>query len=140
MSEELSSGQKTPTHILVVDDEEGVRALLDDYLSARGYKVKTVQNSEEALALIDEVDFDLVLVDLVMPGIDGYDLCDRLRNYHRTEDVPIIVVSGRSDWENDIRDAFDAGANDYIIKTELDTLPEKIERCLLIARNNRAES
>lgn len=69
----------SPTTVLAVDDQPTNLRLLDAVLSPRGYRVITAGSGQEALALLDKLDVDLVLLDVVMPGLDGYDVCRRIR-------------------------------------------------------------
>jgi two-component system, OmpR family, KDP operon response regulator KdpE len=98
--------------ILVVDDEAQITRVLRTALSAQGYNVRTANDAEEALVLIDEWPPDLIMTDLMMPGLSGVDLCRRVRKKGST---PIIVLSVR-DQERTKVEALDAGADDYVTK------------------------
>lgn len=101
--------------ILVVDDQEDNRDLLARRLSRRGFRVKSASSGEEALAYIDSESIDLVVLDVMMPGISGLDVLDRLRANPKTEELPVLMATARSSSE-DIVDALQRGANDYITK------------------------
>ncbi|MEE9451426.1 MAG: response regulator, partial [Gammaproteobacteria bacterium] len=84
-------------NILVVDDDVTICNLLDRYLTAVGYRVKTVTNGEEALELIETQSFDLVLLDILMPEVTGRDVLIKVRQHHSPSELPIIMVTGISD-------------------------------------------
>ncbi len=101
-----------PERILVVDDEAQITRVLRTALSAQGYEVRAANDPEEALLLFDEWHPDLMVTDLMMPGISGVELCQRVRSKGAT---PIIVLSVR-DQERSKVEALDAGADDYVTK------------------------
>lgn len=100
--------------ILVVDDDELIRKLLTDILESLNYEVETARDAFEGIAKL-ELDIDLVLMDLEMPGMDGFDAVRRIREYSQHQDLPIIMVTGLTSREDQIR-AVKAGANDFIAK------------------------
>src|SRR5690606_40945436 len=77
-------------HVLVVDDEKMIRSLLKMSLQRMGYDVTTADDGEQALALFQQHHFDLVLLDILMPGIDGFSVCSELR---QISDVPIVMLT-----------------------------------------------
>jgi len=99
-------------NILVVDDEAPMRKLLSNNLTASGYAVRVALDGTEALKLIEEHPFDLLLLDVSIPGPNGLQVLEAVR---RTEEVPVLVVSGRA-RERDKVEAFDLGADDYLSK------------------------
>jgi two-component system, OmpR family, alkaline phosphatase synthesis response regulator PhoP len=110
--------KKTPPAkqtILVVDDDEDILVLLDHNLSREGYEVVQVASGEEALEQVRRAPPDLVLLDLMLPGIGGLDLCKVLRGDGRTLNIPIIIVSAKGD-ETDVITGLELGADDYVIK------------------------
>jgi two-component system, OmpR family, KDP operon response regulator KdpE len=98
--------------ILLVDDEAQITRVLRTALTIQGYDVRAVNDSEEALRVFDEWSPDLVVTDLVMPGIDGIEVCRTIR---AKSDTPIIVLSVRDQEQFKVK-ALDAGADDYVIK------------------------
>ena len=98
--------------VLVVDDEAQITRVLRTALSAQGYDVRTANDAEDAMLLFEEWPPDLVVTDLMMPGISGVELCRRVRTKGST---PIIVLSVR-DQERSKIEALDAGADDYVTK------------------------
>jgi two-component system KDP operon response regulator KdpE len=99
-------------NILIVEDDPSVRKLVRVNLAKRGYTVSEAEDSHQAMALFQEVPVDLVLLDLLLPGLSGVDVCTWIR---ARSDVPIIVLSAR--MEEDLKvAALDAGADDYVTK------------------------
>ena len=99
-------------NILIVEDDPNIRKLVRVNLVKRGYTVSEAEDSHQAIALFQEVPVDLVLLDLVLPGLSGVDVCMWIR---ARSDVPIIVLSAR--LEEDLKvAALDAGADDYVTK------------------------
>jgi two-component system KDP operon response regulator KdpE len=98
--------------VLVVDDEEQIRQALQRALRARGYTVTTAADGEDALAEVDRFVPHLIVLDLNLPGIDGFEVCRRVRAW---SDVPVLVLSVRED-ELDKVEALDLGADDYLTK------------------------
>lgn len=101
--------------ILVVDDQEEMRQLVCYNLEVHGYQAETAATGLEAVDKAERRRPDLILVDLILPEINGFGLCERLRRSATTAGVPIIVVSG---WESSLsRDlSLRAGANDFVAK------------------------
>jgi two-component system KDP operon response regulator KdpE len=102
----------TSARILVVDDEPQIRRVMRTTLVARGYMVSTARNGEEALDKVREERFDLVLLDINMPGIGGMETCRIIRSQ---SDIPIVILSIRN-AEKEKVEALDAGADDYVTK------------------------
>ena len=101
--------------LLVVDDNEMNRDMLSRRLRKKGHKVEVAENGALALEMIEGADFDLVLLDIMMPGIDGYEVLARVRENHGPSDLPVIMATAKSDTE-DIVAALKIGANDYVTK------------------------
>jgi two-component system, OmpR family, KDP operon response regulator KdpE len=99
-------------NVLVVDDDTQIMRALTTSLKARRYEVRSASNGETALSLLAEETFDLVVLDLGLPGIDGVDVIRRAREW---TDVPIIVLTVRDSQEQKVT-ALDAGADDYVTK------------------------
>ncbi|KRE42465.1 response regulator [Knoellia sp. Soil729] len=100
--------------VLVVDDLEANRKLMDAVLSPRGFTVHGTESGEEALAWLAEQLPDIVLLDIQMPGIDGYETCRRLREDERTAFLPVVMVTASGN-EQKLR-AIEAGADDFVTK------------------------
>lgn len=105
----------TPHRILVVDDSEMNVDLLKRRLERKGYSVLVAFNGEEAIQIIDREPVDMVLLDVMMPGMSGVDVLKVVRRRHRQDVLPIIMATAKSD-SKDMVEALDEGANDYITK------------------------
>jgi len=103
---------KEKRRILVVDDEQTVRDILQRTLEKEGYDVITAANGQEALDKISQFDVSLVLLDIMMPGLDGFEVLDRIPPYLN---IPVIMLSGIRDETTKI-DSLGLGADDYIAK------------------------
>ncbi|KQP71588.1 guanylate cyclase [Microbacterium sp. Leaf288] len=103
-----------PILVLAVDDLEQNLRLLDAVLSPRGYGVITAASGEEALEQLERHDIDLVLLDIMMPGIDGYEVCRRIRAVPRWRFLPVVMITASGDQEK--RHALEAGADDFVSK------------------------
>jgi two-component system response regulator (stage 0 sporulation protein F) len=103
--------------ILIVDDNDDVRDLLLHFLASDTYRLYSANNSDSALALLESEKIDLVLLDVMMPGISGVQLLKKIRASHvgSNPNLPVIMVTARS-GSDDIEEAMEAGAHSYIIK------------------------
>jgi adenylate cyclase len=104
-----------PSRILVVDDNASNRDLLSRRLQRQGHTVRQAEDGTIALALIDKETFDLVLLDLMMPGISGYDVLALLKSDPRFREIPVIMISALSELDSIVR-CIEAGADDYLAK------------------------
>ena len=104
-----------PSHILVVDDAAGMRDVLAIGLEREGYQVALAGDANQALEQIRATHFDLILLDMKLPGMSGMELLAQLRKSHSALDVPIIVISGNGE-SSGVVNALQSGANDYITK------------------------
>jgi two-component system phosphate regulon response regulator PhoB len=102
-------------HILVVDDEEDILELLTYNLSREGYQVTGVLTGEDAIKKIRSIAFDLIVLDLMLPGIDGIEVTKTLKNDPKTRDIPIVMLTAKGE-EADIVTGLELGADDYITK------------------------
>jgi len=120
--------------ILAIDDEPQLLAALGTILEGRGYRLRTARNGAMALEAVADERPDVVLLDLAMPGIDGLEVCRRLRAFSR---VPILVLSALSDEARKVK-ALDAGADDYVTKPfGVDELLARIRAALRRAQAQR---
>src|SRR5205085_5229627 len=101
--------------ILVVEDERLIAGLLKETLEIEGYQVVTVLNGEDAVHYALRETPHLIVLDLMLPGIDGYEVVRRLRNHPKTMHIPIVVLSALIDIANKVR-AFELGVDDYVTK------------------------
>lgn len=100
--------------ILVVDDEQHILELIQFNLESNNFNVVTCENGEDAVRLANEGDIDLMILDLMLPGIDGIEVCRRIRNSDN-KDIPIIMLTAKGE-ENDKIKGLDIGADDYMTK------------------------
>ena len=107
--------EPTPPRLLVVDDVDDNRTILSRRFGRLGFEVIEAENGERALELIKVQSFDVVLLDIMMPGIDGLEVLRQLRETYSQDQLPIIMVSAKSSSE-DVVDGLLLGANDYITK------------------------
>jgi DNA-binding response OmpR family regulator len=100
------------TRILAVEDDERIRSALKLALEDEGWTVEATASGEDAIEAFDRQPADVILIDIMLPGIDGFELCRTIR---RTSDVPIVMVTARNDT-HDIVAGLEAGADDYLTK------------------------
>ena len=126
--------------ILVVEDDEDILELIEYNLAKEGYLVRKVMSGEEALALERREKPDLVILDLMLPGLDGLEVCRRLRGNPESSNVPIIMVTAKGE-ESDIVTGLELGADDYVVKPfSPRVLIARIRNVLRRAENGPAES
>lgn len=101
--------------ILVVEDDEALATLLDYNLGRAGYDVRLARDGEEALLALEEETPDLVVLDWMLPGVSGIEICRRIRARPTTRDLPVIIVTARGEEEDRVR-GLDTGADDYMTK------------------------
>jgi two-component system, OmpR family, alkaline phosphatase synthesis response regulator PhoP len=101
--------------ILVVDDEPHIVKLVSLSLGKKKYDILSAYSGQEALRHIKNAPPDLVVLDIMMPGINGYEMCQALRENASTKNVPIIILSAKSQMEDKLH-AIDVGADDYLCK------------------------
>jgi two-component system alkaline phosphatase synthesis response regulator PhoP len=101
--------------ILVVDDEKDILELVEYNLSKNGYRVKTAASGEEALELVKENNYDLIILDLMLPGVDGFDICKIIKSDKQRANIPIVMVTAKSD-EADKVAGLEIGADHYVTK------------------------
>ncbi|WP_421857602.1 response regulator [Oricola sp.] len=100
-------------HVLIVDDDTRIRELLTEYLGQNGFRVSNAGTAEEACRKIDGLEFDLLILDVMMPGESGVSMARRLRE--ERHDVPILMLTARSETDERI-EGLEAGADDYLPK------------------------
>ena len=101
--------------ILVVDDEARVREMLEFRLRLFGYEVLTAANGSEALDVAASEKPDLVLLDVMMPELDGFQVCSRLKQNEATKNIPVVMLTAKAEAK-DVTRAFNSGAEDYVVK------------------------
>jgi two-component system phosphate regulon response regulator PhoB len=122
--------------VLVVEDEEPLALLLRYNLESEGFDVDVAQNGEEAQVSIEEVPPDLIVLDWMLPGVSGLELCRRLRAGRVTRSIPIIMLTARGEETDRVR-GLATGADDYVTKPF--SLPELMARVRAILRRARPE-
>src|SRR3712207_2236073 len=102
-------------HILVVDDNRMNRIKLSRSLEQQGHSVEVAENGRRALEMLRERPFDLVLLDIIMPEMDGYQVLERIKRDSRLQSIPVIVISAVDETESAVR-CIEMGAEDYLPK------------------------
>ena len=104
--------ESNKNHILIVDDDDRIRILLKDYLSENNYIVSSAENADQARERLEYIKFDIVILDVMMPGQNGYELTKEIKKKIK---VPIILLTAKGEVENRIK-GLELGADDYIGK------------------------
>jgi len=104
-------------NILIVDDEDDIRNLMTEVLSFNGYNVLSARDGKEALSKIKKERVDLIILDINLPDINGYDVFKLILNNEKTKNIPVIIFSS-SDTVSSINKFMVLGAKDYILKSE----------------------
>jgi len=124
-------------HILIIDDDAGFRDLLRIHLSARGYQVRVAEDGVTGGRALLAQTPDLIISDVAMPFLDGFELLSLLRADESTASIPVILLSGRSDGDT-MAKAVELGAADFLTKpVTSDQLLESVEACLARAKGRR---
>jgi DNA-binding response OmpR family regulator len=101
--------------VLVADDDPDIRELVTFKLEQAGYRVHAVGDGEAALAAATTLDPDLLLLDVMMPGLNGYEVCRRLRAHETAHAIPVVMLTAKAQ-EADVETGFAVGVDDYIVK------------------------
>ena len=104
--------EKASYRLLVVDDEDGIRAIIRKYAEYEGHTVTEAADGMEAVLKVKNDEFDLIIMDIMMPELDGFSACRQIR---KTSDVPILMLSARGE-EYDRINGFELGIDDYVVK------------------------
>ncbi len=112
---ESASSSRIDEKVLIVDDETVNIKVIENYLSLEGYRTSFATNGEDALPMIEKESFDIVLLDIMMPRMSGFEVCSRLRRKYSSYELPVLMLTARN-ISHDIAAAFDSGANDYLVK------------------------
>ena len=118
-------------NILVIEDDLAIAELVRYNLAAEGYSVAVASTGEEAEVMVDEDRFDLVILDWMLPGLSGIELCRRLRRGHATAAVPILMLTARGEEADRVR-GLATGADDYMVKPF--SVPELMARVKALLR------
>lgn len=123
--------------ILVVEDDKDIQELMVEFLNAKNFKVDAVSNGVEGIQKFKENQYDLIILDIMMPNLDGYTTCKMIRNI---SDVPIIFLTALTD-ESDQMKGFEYGCDDYITKPfSFNLLIKRVEAILKRSNNERSSS
>ena len=125
MSSSQPSAIFVPPKVLVVDDEPPIREILKFQLENAGFIVRTANDGEEGLRMAEADPPDLVLLDLMIPHMDGYEVCRRLKNAYGTRHIPVIILTARGELDEKLK-GLENGANDYVTKPF--SMPELLMR------------
>jgi DNA-binding response OmpR family regulator len=101
--------------VLLVDDEDSLRKVMKDLLERDGYIVTEARDGVQALDQVDRVGPDIIVLDLNLPGLDGYGVLSHLRSRPATASIPVIVLTAKGDEDNEVR-VFELGADDFLTK------------------------
>ena len=126
----------TAPHILVVEDEQALGLLLSYNLEAEGFTVERVERGDEAELRLNEVAPDLVILDWMLPGVSGLEICRRLRAREATRTLPVIMLTARGEEAERVR-GLSVGADDYVVKPF--SVPELMARVRSLLRRSRPE-
>lgn len=136
--------------ILIVDDVPKNIELAANILQTRSYNITFAKSGASALEKVESIDFDLILLDVMMPEMDGFEVCEKLKANEKTKDIPVIFVTARSETENVVK-GFELGAVDYVtkpfqteellarVKTHIDIRAKLEEKKNIEARLNSSE-
>lgn len=120
----------TGATILVVDDNRDNVDILRTFLESRGYRVAAAVDGTSALAKVEEVQPELVLLDVMMPGMDGWQVCRAIKNHPDHGSTKVVMVTAKGDYEDKF-EGMRSGADDYVVKpVDLGELEEKVRRNL----------
>jgi two-component system sensor histidine kinase/response regulator len=126
--------------ILVVDDTPENLELLESYLRSQGYQVFALPNGDMALRAATKDHPDLILLDIVMPGLDGYQVCERLKADPATREIPVVFLSALDELGDKVR-AFEVGGVDYLTKPlRMEEVRARVRTHLELSRQKRGNS
>ena len=123
------------TKVLIADDEEDIKEIMQMFLESQGYEVETAFDGLSALDQVRTWNPDVILLDIMMPVMDGIQVCEKIKGDPSTKHIPVIMVSAASkrDMEGP---AFEAGADEYVVKPfDPAELGKVVERCLAKSRS-----
>ncbi|WP_237477333.1 phosphate regulon transcriptional regulator PhoB [Lichenibacterium dinghuense] len=131
-----ATGGGTAPHILVVEDEQALGTLLSYNLEAEGFSVERAERGDEAELRLGEAVPDLVILDWMLPGVSGLEICRRLRAREATRTLPVIMLTARGEEAERVR-GLSVGADDYVVKPF--SVPELMARVRSLLRRSRPE-
>jgi two-component system phosphate regulon response regulator PhoB len=125
-----------PAHVLIVEDEAAIAELVRYNLAAQGFRATVAGSAEEALVLAEEGEFDLVVVDWMLPGVSGIELCRHLRRREKSAALPLLMLTARGEVDDRVHGLV-LGADDYVVKPF--SIPELIARVKALLRRAAPE-
>jgi len=119
--------------ILIVEDEKTLRETLEDYLKEDGFEVKIAKDGETGMNLIKEEEFDLIVLDIILPKKDRFKILEEVKKDEKRKNIPVIILTNLESVE-DIQKAFERGVTNYLVKSDhsLVEVSEKIKEILKI--------
>ncbi|PIW95350.1 MAG: response regulator [Candidatus Moranbacteria bacterium CG_4_8_14_3_um_filter_34_16] len=119
--------------ILIIEDEKALRETLEDYLREDGFDVKIAMDGEIGMNLIKEEEFDLIVLDIILPKKDGFKILEEVKEDEKRKNIPVIILTNLESVE-DIQKAFERGVTNYLVKSDhsLIEVSEKIKKILKI--------
>lgn len=119
-----------PKVILVIEDDESMQAVLKRIFSQEGYDLRVAADGTELTGILDEITPDIILMDIGLPWINGFELAELIKNHREMKKIPLIFISGQAS-EEDITKAYQVGADEFIKKPfEIDHLKQTVEQLL----------
>ena len=135
MEQDQAAAKASAPTILVIDDDNGFRLTTSEALKGNGFNVIEASSGEAALSILEESVPDLVLLDAIMPSIDGFEVCVQIRKRRETRAIPVMILTGLGDMES-VNKAFESGATDFIVKpVNYAVLSSRIQFQLRVADN-----
>jgi DNA-binding response OmpR family regulator len=132
----MAANVDTQETILVVDDNHDNVEILRAFLESRGYRVAEASDGKAALAKLEEVHPALVLLDVMMPGMDGWQVCRTIKNHPDYASTRVVMVTAKGGYEDKF-EGMRSGADDYVVKpVDLQELAEKVKRNLAAGRKS----
>jgi DNA-binding response OmpR family regulator len=101
--------------ILLIDDDPEILEVLTLLLTSKGYEIEKAMSAEQGFDKIVKVEYDMIVLDIMLPGMDGFDLCKKLKDDDRTFHIPVLMLTARAEMADKLRGYF-SGAFDYIVK------------------------
>lgn len=124
--------------ILVIEDDESVRKALQRIFESEGYRVKMAEDATQLSMVLDDTIIDLIVLDVGLPWVDGFELAQLLKEHRDLKKIPLIFVSGKTSQE-DVRRGFEVGANDYIKKPfDIEKIKKTVQVLLKLSDKNEA--
>ena len=126
--------RQTRRTILLIEDDDTIRAALVRVLEGEGYRVMAAADGSQLSTLLNDTPLDLIMLDIGLPWINGFELAEMMKSHHDLKDLPLIFLSARTSDE-DVKKGFEVGADDYIKKPfDLDKVKKTVRTLITLAR------